>query len=205
MLILACLWVAWCVVHSLLISRQAHELADRLLRNASGKYRLFYVTFSLISLAPILWYQFSLPQKILLQQNPVIIIIQAVLLIYGILMFYLGAGIYDMKYFLGITQWRNMQKKQKPQILPFHTDGVLSYVRHPWYSGGIAFLWGLGAITDIYFLTRTILTAYIIIGTVLEERRLEKELGTQYTQYRQKVPMLIPWKGKKALSIKNGS
>lgn len=185
------------MVHSLLISRQAHDLANHFLKNGRGTYRLFYVMFSLVTLAPVACYQFSLPQKIILQESLALGIIKAALIIYGMMMFYLGAKSYDIKYFLGITQWYNSKEKAPPENLPFHTNGVLAHVRHPWYSGGIAFIWGLGAITDIYLLTRTILTGYIIIGTLLEERRLEKELGMHYTKYRRTVPMLIPRMKKK--------
>ena len=99
-----------------------------------------------------------------------------------------------MGYFLGLNQLRNFRKHKESGSLPFHSDGILAHVRHPWYSGGIALLWGFGSCTDVYLLTRTILTVYIILGTVLEERRLIGELGEQYRTYCRQVPMLIPWK-----------
>jgi len=37
-----------------------------------------------------------------------------------------------------------------------------------------------------------LLTAYLILGTLLEEQRLIAELGDQYRVYRRSVPMLIP-------------
>ncbi len=191
---LACLWIAWCSLHSLLISRQAHTFVEKLIPDSSGFYRLFYVLFSTVTLIPVLWYHFSLSQNILLPKNPAINIIQGALLFYGVAMFYLGARVYDMQFFLGITQWRNAREKRANVTLPLHTDGALAYVRHPWYSGGIALIWGFGAITDVYLLTRIILTGYFIVGTYLEERRLITELGEQYREYCRKVPMLVPWK-----------
>jgi protein-S-isoprenylcysteine O-methyltransferase Ste14 len=195
MMTLACLWIAWCTLHSLLISRQAHHFFDRILSRSSGIYRIIYVAFSVVSLIPVLWYQFSLPQHLIMQPGIPVRIIQGTLLIYAVAMFYLGGRMYDMHYFLGITQWQNAKKNKPTVALPFHMDGVLAYVRHPWYSGGIALLWGFGTITDVYLLTRIILTGYFIIGTWLEEKRLKVELGEQYVAYCRKVPMLIPWKG----------
>ena len=195
--ILACLWIVWCTLHSLLISKQAHKIAERLLGENSGTYRVLYVLFSIITLVPVLLFQFSLQQQIVLESNISIRLFQGALFIYGMVMFYLGSRVYNMRFFLGITQCHNARKNTKTATLPFHTDGVLAYVRHPWYSGGIAFIWGFGTISDIYLLTRIILTAYFIIGTVLEERRLVAELGDQYSSYRRKVPMLLPWKLKK--------
>jgi len=195
--ILACLWIVWCTLHSLLISKQAHKIAERFLGKNSGTYRVLYVLFSIITLMPVLLFQFSLQQKIVLESGIFIHLAQCILLLYGMVMFYLGARVYNMSFFLGITQWHNARKNTKSAPLPFHTDGVLAYVRHPWYSGGIAFIWGFGTISDIYLLTRIILTAYFIIGSVLEERRLVGELGDQYSSYRRKVPMLLPWKLKR--------
>lgn len=194
MAILAAVWIIWCALHSLLISRAAHKVAENLLGAHFPLYRLYYVCFSLISLVPVLWYQFSLPSQIVIENIWPWKIGQAALLIYAGFMFYAGARVYDMGYFLGLSQWRNLRKQKKSGSLPFHSHGILAYVRHPWYSGGIALLWGFGSCTDVYLLTRTILTGYILLGTVLEESRLKKELGKLYIEYCRKVPMLIPWK-----------
>ena len=194
MVILALLWVTWCILHSLLISQVAHATAKRLFPKYYPMYRLFYVCFSLVSLLPVLWYHFSIQQQLLVQENIALRTVQLVLLLYAGGMFWAGARVYDMQYFLGLSQWKNRTGQDRINVLPFHTEGVLNYVRHPWYSGGIAFLWGAGAITDVYLLTRAILTMYIITGTLLEESRLKKELGSSYIEYCKEVPMLIPWK-----------
>ena len=39
----------------------------------------------------------------------------------------------------------------------------------------------------------SVLTIYIIIGTVLEERKLVLEFGDTYIRYQREVPMLIPF------------
>ena len=194
MVSLAVIWIIWCTQHSFLISRGAHNVAKRVLGLRFPLYRLYYVGFSCISLIPVLWYQFSLPSQIIVASSWPWVSGQVILLVYAGFMFYTGAQVYDMGYFLGLSQWGNFRKQKDNGSLPFHSDGILAYVRHPWYSGGIALLWGFGSCTDVYLLTRTILTAYIILGTVLEERRLKKELGDQYIAYCRKVHMLIPWK-----------
>ena len=191
---LTALWIAWCTLHSLLISRAAHGAAKQILGSYFQVYRLLYVGFSLLSLVPVLWYQFSLQQQILFPSNPLIRGLQVFLLLYAGFMFWAGVRVYDMDYFLGLNQWQNRFKNNEVETFPFHTDGVLNHVRHPWYSGGIAFLWGIGSITDVYVLTRIILTVYILVGTGLEESRIKKELGSPYREYCRNVPMLIPWK-----------
>jgi protein-S-isoprenylcysteine O-methyltransferase Ste14 len=39
----------------------------------------------------------------------------------------------------------------------------------------------------------TLLTIYIIIGTLLEEKKLALEFGDSYIKYQHEVPMLIPF------------
>lgn len=194
MVILAALWIIWCILHSLLISRAAHTIVQRLFPDHYSMYRLFYVCFSIFSLILVLLYQFSLPQQVLITDNLAIRIGQLFLLLYAGFMFWAGSRVYDIGYFLGLVQWRNRSSTSTSEGFPFHTDGILAYIRHPWYSGGIALLWGFGTVSDVYLLTRIILTVYILIGTLLEEKRLKTELGNRYREYCKQVPMLIPWK-----------
>jgi protein-S-isoprenylcysteine O-methyltransferase Ste14 len=195
LIILALLWIAWCGLHSLLIGRRFQAFARAHLGRFGRAYRMLYILLSVVTLLPVLWYQWRLPQRVILPATPALHLLQAVLLLYGTIMFYLGARVYDLRTFLGISQWREQEGRGPGPAPPFHTDGILAWVRHPWYSGGIALVWGFGAITDIYLLTRMLLTAYLIIGTLLEEQRLIAELGDQYRAYRHTVPMLIPRPG----------
>ena len=191
--ILALLWLAWCSLHSLLISKRVQAIGRRVLGRYGRAYRLLYVLVSMTTLLPVLWYQETLPQRHLLPASLTQHLIQAGLLLYGALMFILGARVYDLSTFLGINQWRNPEGEKTAAGRSFHTDGILARVRHPWYSGGIAFIWGFGAVTDVFLLSRLLLTAYLILGTSLEEQRLIAELGEPYRAYRRAVPMLIPW------------
>jgi len=36
-------------------------------------------------------------------------------------------------------------------------------------------------------------TAYFILGGVFEERKLLRQFGQVYADYRQRTPMLLPW------------
>lgn len=193
MITLAVIWIAWCVLHSLLISRSAHAVGKKTLGNRFYAYRFLYVCFSILSLIPVLWFQLTLPADQLLESRWTVLAGQAGLLFYAGWMFLGGARVYDMNFFLGLQQLRH-QKNIQTGDLPFRSSGILALVRHPWYSGGIAFLWGVGPITDVYLVTRSILTCYFLVGTILEERRLHQDLGATYASYCRQVPMLIPWK-----------
>ncbi len=192
---LALLWITWCLLHSLLIC----ERLNRWLRQRGGPWqgghRLAYVLFSILSLLPILWYQFTLPQETLFAWHGPWRIVQALLLAYALVMFAGGKRVYAMDSFLGIRQWRDSRRGRPPEDIPFRTDGILQWVRHPWYSGGLALLWAVGPVTDVTLVSRAILSLYLVIGTLLEERKLRHRIGPAYADYCRRVPMLFPWKG----------
>jgi protein-S-isoprenylcysteine O-methyltransferase Ste14 len=196
MKLLALLWICWCILHSLLITGRVNEWIRKKGGFLEGAHRLFYILFSVISLLPVLWYQYSLPQQLIFSWSGPWRILQGVLLTYALVMFYGGKQVYDTNYVLGLSQWRNYRRKLPRQPLPFSCNGILQYVRHPWYSGGLAFLWGLGPLTDVTLMVRIILSLYLIIGTLLEERKLIRELDQPYRNYCHQVPMLIPWRGR---------
>ena len=61
-------------------------------------------------------------------------------------------------------------------------------------GGGIALLWAIPGLTDVSLIVRTLLTAYLVIGALLEERKLTGVFGETYLAYRQRTPMLFPWR-----------
>jgi len=202
---LALLWICWCALHSLLIAGKLNGWIRKKGGFLQGSYRIVYILFSTITLAPVLWYQYTLPQLVLFSFSGQWRILQAILLLYAIIMFYGGKQVYDTSYFLGLRQWRSYRLGQQSVSLPFSCRGVLHYVRHPWYSGGLAFLWGLGPLTDVTLLVRIILSMYLVIGSLLEEQKLVRELGAAYSSYRRQVPMLVPWRGKVMVQLQNSA
>jgi len=121
--------------------------------------------------------------------------VQLALLLYALVMFAGGARAYDIRHFLGLRQWQDYRAGRPPSTAAFRTSGILRLVRHPWYSGGLALLWAMGPVSDVSLVSHTILSLYLLIGTLLEERKLQRELGRPYEEYCRQVPMLVPWKG----------
>ena len=193
---LALLWIGWCFVHSLLITGRFKDWVRKRGGLLLGSYRILYVVLSFITLIPVLWYQHTLPQARLFSGSGPWLILQIILLFYALIMFYGGMKVYDIDHFLGLSQWRSYRRGQPANSLPFTVKGILCYVRHPWYSGGLTLLWSLGPLTDVNLLARIILSLYLVIGTILEEKKLGRELGEPYRSYCQQVPMLVPWRGR---------
>jgi len=76
------------------------------------------------------------------------------------------------------------------------TGGVLSVVRHPWYSDGILTGW-VRPLDTAAIVTNLILCGYFVVGSLLEERKLIVQFGQQSRDYQKRVLMLLPikWAG----------
>jgi protein-S-isoprenylcysteine O-methyltransferase Ste14 len=196
MLALILSWLAWCGLHSLLITATVRRWFEKRGGIWLGCYRLGYVLLAIATLLPLLWYTRSLPQQSLGTPPLWLQMGQFLLFIYAAVMFIGGIRVYDLGSFLGLRQWRDFRSGRKTTPAVFLQSGILRYIRHPWYSGGIALLWSLPNLTDVSLVIRTILTGYLICGTLLEERKLKENLGSTYQAYRRRAPMLIPWKPK---------
>lgn len=194
MLSLILLWLAWCGLHSLLITITVRRWFEQKGGFWIGCYRLGYVLVAIATLVPLLWYTHSLPQQSLGVSSYWLLAGQYVLFIYAAVMFIGGIQAYDVRSFLGLRQWRDYRAGRKGSPPPFRQTGILRFIRHPWYSGGIALLWSLPNPTDVSLVVRTILTGYLICGTLLEERKLKADLGETYLAYIRRAPMLFPWK-----------
>lgn len=77
--------------------------------------------------------------------------------------------------------------------LGFVTPGPYRMVRHPLYVGWLLAFWATPTMSLAHLLFATGLTAYILVAVYFEERDLVRAFGRSYAEYRQRVPMLVPF------------
>ncbi len=197
-LLLTLLWIAWCAIHSGMISLTTTEYLKRRLGTGFRFYRLFFNLFAIATVLPLFAYTNSLQSPVVFRWQGLLAGVQVSLLAFSALLFLAGAWQYDLLQFSGIRQiltgsfHHGLSETEK-----FDTSGILRITRHPWYLGGILFVWTDDRNLDMATLVmNTILTAYLILGTILEERKLLKQFGDEYLVYQKSVPMLlpVPWK-----------
>jgi protein-S-isoprenylcysteine O-methyltransferase Ste14 len=164
----------------------------RLLKNYYAFYRLFYVVLSIVLLIPLIQFTAHADNKIIVTY-PLYLNILRYILISGSLIMFAWAFFfdYDCLSFFGIRQILN-SGKDNDSTKEIKKNGLLGIIRHPMYFALIIYLWcQIFRMADL--VVNMLLTIYIIIGTFLEEKKLIIEFGDLYNQYRQEVPMLIPF------------
>jgi len=177
-------------LHSALASHTVKAFVrDRLGARADRWYRVMYNMVAGLTLLPVLAVAALEPGGLLYRAPwP-----WAAWLVLG----QLGAGVVlilgllqtDVWHFMGLRQLGTAQAGQGQLVV----TGVYRWVRHPLYTAGLLILWLTPLMTSSLLAFNIGLTVYIWIGSRFEERRLAREFGQAYLEYRRRVPALIPF------------
>ena len=81
---------------------------------------------------------------------------------------------------------------REPRELPLTQRGPYRWVRHPLYLFTLVMFWSCPDLTADRLLFNVSWTAWIFLGTVLEERDLIGVFGESYREYQRDVPMILP-------------
>jgi methanethiol S-methyltransferase len=195
-LVLALLWAAYCTIHSALISIRVVNFFRRVLGSSYSFYRLFFNAFSLVTLAPLIIYSGSprYQDRMLLVWRGNWRILRYSLIALAAVLIISGARHYSLSQFLGIRQIRSKSSRgAMTETGNIDTAGVLGITRHPWYVAVFFLLWA-DNLDAAKIVINVVLSVYLVIGTLLEERKLVLEFGEKYREYQQRVSMFIPVK-----------
>jgi protein-S-isoprenylcysteine O-methyltransferase Ste14 len=177
-----------------MITQTFTKFLKQKLGNYYRYYRLFYNSVSLLILIPIVIYSYSIKEEPFFIWKGYLLSVKYFLVGLGILLFYLGSRHYSMLSFLGIAQIKeNTHHNLMNETGKLDSSGILGVIRHPYYSGVIVLLWS-GNLDVTGLISNIILSIYVVIGTLLEEKKLVNEFGSEYRLYQQRVSMLIPLK-----------
>ena len=178
----------WGIVHSWLASHTFKRWLTRALGDGFKKfYRLLYNLFSVVSIVPVLYLMLTLPDQdfyhvpapwrylMFAGQG-----LSAILLLVSLLQT-------DILSFAGLRQIVEVEKPGKLVV-----SGVYRWVRHPLYTFGLASIWLSASMSWNSFVVYVAFTAYILVGIYFEERKLLREFGQAYADYKAVTPMLIP-------------
>jgi protein-S-isoprenylcysteine O-methyltransferase Ste14 len=192
--------MAFGVVHSLLASHEAKQIAQRLLgRNvATATYRLIYNVLAFATILPTLYLVFRLPDQELYRfpapWDSIALGLQVVAAL-GLLY-----SVYQMDawFFLGVRQLGeppqlgvhySIDSTSTPQLV---TNGLHRFVRHPLYTTSLILLYLTSPMSMNWLAFAVGCNVYFFVGSIFEERKLVREFGNAYRVYQQRVPRLLP-------------
>ena len=196
MVLLAILWISWCGMHSILIDTAVVGFLKKCVPGLTRYYRLVYNGLSILTLIPLAVLTRNGTGEVIFAWEGGAILVRILFLVSALLLFYGGAKRYDFQYFIGIKQ---LQTADNHVLMSegeeFVDAGVFGFCRHPWYLGSLILIWSILPEYSLpRFLAACILSIYLVVGTVLEERKIVAQYGDRYRDYQQQVSMLIPWK-----------
>lgn len=164
-------------------------LTSRFGEKANRIYRLVYNVVAVITFLPILILPVALVDEPLYRIPMPWVVIS--LLGQGFSTLVLLASIVSTGWmkFLGICQLIRCEGEEDAKLV---VTGLYRLVRHPIYTAGLLFIWLMPVMTWNLLALNLGISLYIVIGAVLEERKLLVEYGDEYAAYRRRTPMLVP-------------
>jgi protein-S-isoprenylcysteine O-methyltransferase Ste14 len=184
------------IVHSLTAGSGLKNILAKILGEAAaaGWYRVTYNLISAFTLIPVGVLLFWLPDEGLYQVgvpfNSILRVLQ-VLSIGGAAVSLVST---DLWRFAGLSQALghlsgNPIDSSSENLT---VTGMYRLVRHPLYLFSLGFLWFSPRLTWNGLFCNVAATLYFVIGSVVEEKRLEKQFGAVYRDYRKSIPWLLP-------------
>ena len=195
-IIIIFLFSLFAISHSVMAAFNVKAKITKQVGSKIAFYRLFFNVASILIFIAV--YALSPKPNVIIYdlQFPYDIIIFAIQVI-GLIGFIWVSFYIDVKEFLGITQIQrylngtySLEDLDEKQEL--HIQGPFQYSRHPIYFYSIIFLGFRPAMDLFYFVFFICMVIYFYIGSIFEERNLEKKFGETYTEYKKNIPRLIP-------------
>jgi protein-S-isoprenylcysteine O-methyltransferase Ste14 len=182
--------IVYGVVHSFLASLWLKARLRHLFGAEFDRaYRLIYNGFAVISLVPVLALLALFPDRTIYSIPFPWMLIN--LAIQGLALVALAFGVWQtgLLAFLGLEQFMKPPSKKRPKLV---VRGLYRYVRHPLYTAGLVLIWFTPVMTLNVFALNLGLTFYLLVGALVEERKLVQEYGAAYEEYANKTPMFLP-------------
>lgn len=195
-LIIVLLFFLFASSHSILAAFDVKKRLTEKIGNQIAFYRLFY-NISSILIFVVVYYLSPKPNVIIYDlQFPYDLIILTIQIL-GIIGFFWSGSYINLKEFLGITQIKrfyqgNYSVKDLDEYHELVIVGPFKLSRHPIYFFSIIILLFRSTMDLFYLVFLVCMILYFYIGSVYEERSLEKRYGEKYLDYKSQVPRLIP-------------
>ena len=156
--------------------------------------RSTYVLAASLAVALLLWQWRPIPSIVWAVDNPSGWILLYLISALGWVTLLTSTFLINHFELFGLQQVFNYWRGARVEPAAFKTPALYKYVRHPLYLGFILAFWATPRMTQGHLLFAAATTAYIFVGIFFEERDLIVHFGDEYRRYRQRVPMILPFR-----------
>jgi protein-S-isoprenylcysteine O-methyltransferase Ste14 len=189
------LLLAFAVQHSVMARKWFKERWTRIV--PAPLERSTYVLVSSLALMLTFWQWRPIGGVVWSVEDPLGRIVLWTLFAFGWGLVLLSTFLIDHFDLFGLRQvWRHLRGASSAG-LRFVTPGPYRLLRHPLYLGWLFAFWMTPTMTVAHLVFAAATTAYILLAIQFEERDLVREHGEAYREYRRRVPMLVPFTGRR--------
>jgi protein-S-isoprenylcysteine O-methyltransferase Ste14 len=181
------------VIHSLLAGLNTKKwIQDRLGSNLFRRYyRLFFSVQAALLFIPVLALAAFLPDRVIYRIPSPWVWLTTIVQVGALLLILQSIMLTGAFRFIGLAQAANPDQAEK--ALPLVRRGLYRFVRHPIYTATFLFIWLIPQMSWNTLALNIGVTVYTLIGAQFEERKLIKEFGEDYREYRRITPFIIPF------------
>lgn len=183
---LALAWAAYGAIHSLTAAHAVKDWVAARWPRLAARYRLAYNAVAVLLLAPVLALHWAASGEALWRWPGLAGHVSTGIAVVAAALFAWTLRWYDGAAFLGLRA----TGPERFTISPLHR-----HVRHPWYCLALLVLWTRDMDAAL-LVSAACVTAYLMVGSRLEDRKLIAEFGAPYRRYAARVPGLLPIPGR---------
>ena len=182
-LILGLFWVVYFAIHSVMATSRFKLYLRLSLPAFFPYYRSVYFIFAAVNFLLLIWLHVIVPSELIFETGNLRYAGYCFGLL-SLLVLVIAGKSYGAGFFIREVKNKCLMR-----------SGLNAYVRHPLYFGFLLFVIGFFLVSPNWknLVCAAITILYLVVGALLEERKLIDEFGQEYANYRKEVKMLIPW------------
>jgi protein-S-isoprenylcysteine O-methyltransferase Ste14 len=154
--------------------------------------RSTFVLMSGICMAMAIYFWQPVPGNVWMAENTALQVMLWVLFTVGWSYLFIATFVTNHFELMGLRQVYLYFIDKPYSKLPFTQKYMYRYSRHPMMLGVLVGMWSVPAMSFSHFVMASLLTLYIVIGVMLEERDLIRQFGKTYLDYKRQIATLLP-------------